>query len=433
MSVSSITAPSKSTASDRHYQPLVLLALLITAPFLLIAVPSSEWGAVTIYLFVLALVAVILYQYGIKPLDSSFSSSLYLLTVLVKLLGTLLRYWSLTILYDGFGDAIAYHEHGQILTQYFKVFDFSIMNTYRIGDGGTTWLTFITGFIYSVLPASMAGGFLFFAMLAFIGSVLFYRAVRVAWPTVDSSYYRLCIFFVPSILFWPSSLGKDAWLFFCSGLIFWGWTSFLSKRNWFSLVWIVSGLLLVNLIRPHFAAFLAIGMGAGYLLTSIRGQSSIIHWLIGAVAVSTLVIYMVQSGSQFLKLDEFSLDNVETQMERVQGLTTQGGSRYETVSIFTPWGFIWGLITTLVRPFPWEARNPQVLVTALETSGWLLLAWLQRRVLLKKLRTLFNDPILSFALFYMLISLLALTSIGNFGILARQRVLILPFIWMLFV
>jgi hypothetical protein len=209
--------------------------------------------------------------------------------------------------------------------------------------------------------------------------------------------------------------------------------SFLKKQNWFSLLWVVSALLLINVIRPHFAAFLTIGMGAGYLLYSTRGQSSKIQWLIGACAVALLAIYMVQSGAQFLKLDEFSLDSVEERMQAVTDQTTQGGSQYTPTSIFTPWGLVWGLVTTVARPFPWEARNAQVLVTALETCGWLLLAWLQRRVFRKKLLTLRADPIMSFAFFYTLISLLALTTIGNFGILARQRVLILPFIWMLFV
>lgn len=433
MLLPALVAPRRPSTTTRNYSPLVLLALLVLGPLFFAVIPSAEWGAVTIYIVALAPVALLLYQFGIKPVDPSFPGALFLLALLTKLMGSLVRYWTVVDLYGGAADSPLYHEHGQILAQYFKVFDFSILETYQIRAVETTNLAHITGLLYTVLPASMAGAFFFFAFLAFIASVLFYRSVCVAWPAANSNYYRLCIFFVPSILFWPSSLGKDAWLFFCSSLVFWGWTSFLRKHNWFSLGWILIGLLLINLIRPHFAAFLAMGMGASYLLYSTRGQSSKIQWLIGACAVALLAIYMVQSGAQFLKLDEFSLDSVEERMQAVQAQTTQGGSQYSTISIFTPWGFVWGLVTTLARPFPWEARSGQVLVTALETSGWLLLAWLQRKVFLKKLLTLRADPIMGFAFFYCLISLLALTTIGNFGILARQRVLILPFIWMLFV
>ncbi|MEZ4617175.1 MAG: hypothetical protein R2867_16930 [Caldilineaceae bacterium] len=74
-----------------------------------------------------------------------------------------------------------------------------------------------------------------------------------------------------------------------------------------------------------------------------------------------------------------------------------------------------------------------MLISALETSGWLVLALLKYRILFRKLRNVRSDPMTAFAFFYSLITLLALTTIGNFGILARQRVLILPYLWMLFV
>ena len=90
-------------------------------------------------------------------------------------------------------------------------------------------------------------------------------------------------------------------------------------------------------------------------------------------------------------------------------------------------------MTALARPFPWEAHNAQSLLTSLETMIWLAFCWVQRRTFLEKLRSLRSDPFAAFALFYSVITLLALTSIGNFGIIARQRVMALPFLWMLFV
>lgn len=430
---SSITTTAPASTGARHYPGLALLALFVFAPLFFAVVPDAELGAVTVYFLVLALLAVILYRAGIKPVDAAFPTALFFLAVVAKLLGATARYWMVVDLYDGASDAPLYHEHGQILAQYFKVFDFSVIGTYQVRAEGTTNLAHITGFLYTLLPVTMAGAFFFFAMLAFAGSAFYYRAVRLAWPEASGIYYRLCIFFLPSILFWPASLGKDAWLFFCSGLVVWGWVSALRKGNWLNLLWVVTGLLLINLIRPHVAAFLALGMGAGYLFYSTRGQRSLVSWVLGAVTVVVLMIYMVQSGAEFLKLESLSVDAVEMQMLRVQEMTTQGGSRFTPVSIFTPWGFVWGLITTLARPFPWEARSGQMLIAALETMGWIFLAWRQRRVLLGKVHNLRSDPITGFAFFYSLIYLLAMTTIGNFGILTRQRVLALPFIWMLFV
>jgi hypothetical protein len=291
----------------------------------------------------------------------------------------------------------------------------------------------ITGLLYSIMPVSMAGSFFFFSGLAFTGAVLCYCAARVAWPDANLRYYTLCVFFLPSILFWPASLGKDAWILCWSGLTVWGWVNFIRRQQLLSLLWIILALIMLQLVRPHIAAFLALSIAAAYLLYSSRGQRSFITWLIGAVVVIALGYYMVQGGADFLKLEDLSVDSLQARIEEQQERTSQGGSRYETVSIFTPVGFINGLITAAMRPFPWEANSGPILLTSLETCGWLLFCWIQRRAFWFKLRSIRSDPVAAFALCYTLVMLLALTSIGNFGIIARQRVMALPFLWMLFI
>lgn len=417
---------------ERHVGPLAVLSFFILIPLLLIFVPMSEWGAVAIYLCVLTLLSLLLYQQGIKPVDPEFPAALFLLALFVKLLGSLVRYWTVVDLYNGAADAIHYDQQGQLVAQYLKAYDFSILSNYGFRGEGTTNLVFVTAFLYTIMPASMAGSFFFFAGLAFTGSVLFYRVVRVTWPEGNTKFYRLFIFFLPSILFWPSSLGKDAWLFFCSGLVVWGWVNFMQRSNQSGLILIGAGLFLIGIIRPHIAAFLALGMGAGYLLYNTE-QRSVFRWLIGAIAIVGLAIYLVQAGADFLKLEEISLASTQELYTELQDNTTQGGSGYQTANIFTPSGAIWGVITALARPFPWEARNAQVLIASLETMGWLAFCWRQRRTFWTKVRNLRADPVTGFVLCYSLIMLLALTSLGNFGILARQRVMLLPLFWMLFV
>ncbi len=429
----SLTAPRPLPSEQRSYTPLVLLATLITVPAFFAIIPADEWSAASLYLVVLAIGALPLYHLGIKRVDPAFPATLFVLAFIIKILSGIARYWMVFDLYDGAADAPLYHEHGQILAQYFKVFDFSIIETYTVRGEGTTMLAHITGLLYTVMPVSMAGAFLFFAGLAFTGVVFCYRAARIAWPAANLGYYSLCVFFLPSILFWPAALGKDAWILCWSGVAVWGWASFTRRNNLLGLLWIGLALLLLQLVRPHIAAFLAIAMGAAYLLYSTRGQRSVLAWLVGGIVVVGLGIYMVQSGADFLELEELSTDALQARIEEQQQRTTQGGSRYETISIFTPTGLVMGLLTAAVRPFPWEANSLPILMTSLETMGWLLFCWLQRRAFLHNLRTLRGDPVRSFAFFYACIMLLALTSMGNFGIVARQRVMALPFLWMLFI
>lgn len=424
--------PITSSAAP-NFAPLVLLALLVVASIFFVLVPAAELGTAALYLGVISIGLFLLYQGSLKRVDPTFPAALFVLACLAKFLGSLARYWMIFSLYDGASDTPLYYEHGQILAQYFKVFDFSIMQSYTVRGEGTTMLAYITGFLFTVLPVSMAGAFFFFSALAFAGTVFCYRAARVAWPTADLGNYRLFIFFLPSILFWPASLGKDAWILCWSGLVAWGWVSFTRQRNLLGLLWVLLALLMLQLVRPHIAAFLSLGMVAAYAFYSTRGQGSFVTWFVGGIAVIVLGYFMIQNGARFLQLEDLSFDSLQERIEYQQHQTTQGGSRYQTVSIFTPSGFVTGLLTAAIRPFPWEANSPPMLVASFETMGWLFFCWRQRRAFLQKLRSVRSDPVAGFALFYTVIMLLALTSFGNFGIVARQRVMALPFLWMLFV
>lgn len=417
----------------RPYSALVMLAILLTVPAILAVIPFDEWGAVFVYLAVCSVGVYLLYQCLLKRVDPKFPAALFTLAFLVKVLSSVARYWMVFDLYSGASDSTVYHQHGQILAQYFRIFDFSIMQSYVVRGEGTTMLAYITGFVYTVMPVSMAGAFFFFSTLAFIGTVLCYCAAREAWPEANLGLYTFCIFFLPSILFWPASLGKDAWILCWSGLAIWGWVTFIKRHKPVGLLWIVAALYLLQLVRPHVAAFVSISLGVAYLLYGTRGQRSIVTWLLGGVVVVLLGYFMVTSGAEFLKLDDLSAESLEARMQEQQVRTTQGGSGYQVVSIFSPIGFVQGLITSAVRPFPWEANSGQMLLTSLETIGWLFICWKQRRNFWHKLRNIRNDPVAAFALVYTVAMLLALTSLGNFGIVARQRVMALPFLWMLFI
>ena len=418
---------------ERPYAPAAVIGALFLALALIVVVPVTEWLAVYLYLAVVGGMALLLYQRGIKPVSPTFAGSLFALALIVKLFSSLVRYWTVVDLYDMAADAPAYHAEGILLAPYFRDFDWSILEWYRFRGEGSTRMAILTGVLYSFMPASLAGSFVFFAGLAFAGSVLFYRSVRMASPDKSAAAYTVFIFFLPSILFWPSSLGKDAWVFFCSGFVAWGWASFVRRRNFVGLLVVAAALLLVNLVRPHIAAFLGVSLAAAYFLYATRAVRSAAVWLVGAVLVVGMGFYLVQSGAEFLKLETLSLESVEEFYDEQQDRTTVGGSRYTTVSVFTPAGAVIGLVTALARPFPWEAHNAQSLLTSLETVAWLVFCWVQRRTFLAKLRSLRSDPFAAFALFYSVITLLALTSIGNFGIIARQRVMALPFLWMLFI
>src|SRR5690606_4175461 len=120
-------------------------------------------------------------------------------------------------------DAMAYFNEGSQIVAYFQALDFTVLETYRFQGEGTTWMIHLTALTYLFLPPSLPGSFLLFAGLAFAGSVLYYRSYRLVFSGQDSRLFLVLTFFSPSVLFWPSSLGKDAWIYFCTALVVWGW------------------------------------------------------------------------------------------------------------------------------------------------------------------------------------------------------------------
>jgi hypothetical protein len=346
-------------------------------------------------------------------------------------MGSLARYWTIVDLYDGSADAMLYYGQGQNIARYFAAGDFSIIDTYTFRGAGTTWMVHVTALVYTLLPVSAVGSFFLFAGFAFAGSVLHYHAFRMALPDQRSRLYAFLLFFSPSILFWPSSLGKDAWIFLWTGVVMWGWAIYIQRGRLSGLIAIAISLFLINLIRPHIAAFLALSLAGVFLFIGTGRPRSLATWLVSGALLVALAGMMLVSGADYLRLDSLSVEAVSEFYEDQQVTSFGGGSAFQPPNVFNPIGAVYGIITTLFRPFPWEAHNAQSLVTALEGVFWIGLVWLRRKVLWARIRAVHRSPVLAFALVYSLIMALAMTVSGNFAIIARQRLMFLPLFWML--
>ena len=414
---------------------LLILGLFVLFVAFIVTVPAEDAFAVLPYVPIAVALAVVAYATAIKPADDGFSAALYWLAFVLKLLSVVAYYWMLMEVYGG-GDANRYHLEATYISQHLRQSDFSILRVYGYGRQSSTNVIYLTSFLYTILPPSRLGGGLVFAALAFVGSVFHYRAFRRAFPAADSRLYLMAVFFMPSVLFWTSAVGKDAWVFFGSGIVSWGLVTYARRAHLSGLVVAGLGLGLVYLVRPHFAAFMVLAAGIAFLLFHrVRSSQRLLIWLVGAAVIAGGGFLVVGSAGEFLGLGsigEVSFQEVEEFYDFRQAVSTGGGSGFETRSALDPVGLVTAPVTVLLRPFPWEANNPQALVTALESLAWLGIFWWRRRVFWERLRAMRHDPWVAFSLGYTAILIVALTTAGNFGIIARQRVGLLPFLWVLF-
>ncbi|NUM72947.1 hypothetical protein HUU40_01160 [candidate division KSB1 bacterium] len=416
--------------------PVITTILLLFSGGLLISLtPGEDLISMLPYMIIVAAVPKILYDLAIKPADSGFPLSLFLLAFAIKMLGSVSRLWMLVDVYER-GDSMRYHQDGEYWATFFRQFDFSVVG--ETVSRGTEAMSYLTALLYTIFPPSLQGSFLLFAALAFIGSAFFYKAHRVAYPEIDPKFYRALVFFLPSILFWPSSLGKDAWIFFASGFVAYGVVKFVRHRDLAGVLWLIFGMLLIGLIRPHIAAFVVLSLGLAYLVFFLRNTHSphqVLAPLIGGSILVGLGIYTFQTSLEFMVqkgLAGASWDAVEQYFYAKQQTHYGGGSGYAPNVVLGIAGFIPAILAILMRPFIWEAHNPQALMSALESILWAGILWHQRKIFWQRLRNLTADPLVSFALVYSIVMILSIATLGNLGLIARQRVQLLPFFFFLF-
>lgn len=346
-----------------------------------------------------------------------------------KLLGALPHYLVVFGLYDGNADAELYHSVGATLARQFRDGDFTIELGRQVQ--GTGFIQILTGAIYTVTGATELGGFLIYSWLGFWGLYLFHRAFVRACPQGDHHRYALLVFFLPSLLFWPSSIGKEAWMCLGLGACAYGAARILTGAR-FGITLVVLGTVALTAVRPHIAAIVAASLLGAYVLRkSARSSSGLAPFakLVGIMVLGGVLLVALGELKGFLGVDAFDQESVQVTLDSVTERTGQGGSYIAgTRTDLSPTRFPQAVINVVARPFPWEVNNAQSLLASLEglfLLGLLLLGW---RRLLNALRSMLDTPYLLFCGTYTVLFVYGFSSFANYGILVRQRVQVVPFL-----
>jgi hypothetical protein len=343
-----------------------------------------------------------------------------------KMLGALARYYFTYIAYVSVGDAEEYDAFGRYLVPFYRSFDFSP----DVGQvPGTGFLKAVTGILYSIVGSSKLGGFMVFSWLGFIGLLLCWRAFKRAVPTGDARRYGLLVLFLPSLLYWSSALGKDAWSVMGLGICSYGVARVMTQKRPSGLLILVVGLAAVVMVRPH----VALTVGSGLVLAALLYKPSKTSPLNPIVRVLTfaillvLMLVLISQTEKFLGVESLNQETVNSSLANAEGRTIEAGSAFTPVTVNTPLDMPYATITVLFRPFPWESHNGQTILTAAESVFLVVLSvrgWRRLRSIPGSLR---REPYTAYSLGIMLTFVFAFSSFSNFGILARQRCQVMPF------
>ena len=117
--------------------------------------------------------------------------------------------------------------------------------------------------------------------------------------------------------------------------------------------------------------------------------------------------------------------------EEVNRRTAQGGSQFEAPDVDSPLGVASAAITVIARPFPWEATNLQTVLVGMESLALVGLLLASAKRLARLPLVMLRDPFVAFAAVYAIGFVVTFVNVENFGILARQRVQVLPLVFVL--
>lgn len=392
----------------------------------------DTWGGILVA-FVLTLISVPMVVWLARREEDPRVARLLPWALVLKLGASLVRLAVAFGVYDGVADASTYHTAGEFLAPLYRSGDFSGDVGAFIGSG---FLKTLTGLLYAVIGSTKLGGFVVFSWMGFWGLYLFYRAFCLGCPEGDHWRYARMVFLLPSLLFWPSSIGKEAWMTLMLGLAAYGSARILTRRRGGFMVLSV-GLVGMVLVRPHVSALLMTSLVGAYLMRRPPSGSSLLSPVGKLAGVAALVLVLVlvvgQTKELFGVKDRFDAEAVTLVLERARSQTAEGGSAFRSVGTtnLSASRFPSALVSVVFRPFPWEARSPLALVASLEGTLLLALFLASRRRLAGAVRSVLRTPYVVLCLCYSSLFVYGFSSFANFGVLTRQRVQVLPFLLVL--
>lgn len=389
------------------------------------------WAAFWLIPALVAVSAPILLRFAKKNAEPGIGSILVVALVL-KLIFAIPRYYMVAVMYET-GDSFRYSDIGELLRQEFLRLDFQLAAFGEASLAGTQFVEIVTGIVYTLIGPSFLGGFIFFSWLSFWGLFFFFRAFQVGVPDGDTKRYALLLFLLPSMLFWPSSIGKEAWMTLVLGIGTYGCSLLLARRHGAS-IYIILGIAGVLAVRPHMALLLVAGVGFAYVLRASSAQRVVALGRtrtvlgLGFIGIGTLLV--IRRVSEFFGIDEFNLDTATEQLETAQRNTSTGDSEFSGGGASLR-ALPMNIATVLFRPFAFEVSNIQALLAAVEGTILMvlfILSWPRLRTIPRRLR---KQPYVTYCLTYVILFCFMFSAFQNFGILARQRVLVFPLVLVL--
>ena len=398
--------------------------------------------------------------YLVRPYVTDSINRRYFIPALsVRILGALAMGFIYQFYYHG-GDTFNYHTLGSRIV--WESFNENPVNGLRLIFGSTDdelgiyqyssripffhdansyFIIRIAAFFDLLTFSSYSATAVLFSVISFVGMWMLFLTFYKKYPHLHLGI-ALATFFIPSVFFWGSGLLKDTVVIGCLGIATYHFSILFLDRTFKlrSILVLVGVLYLIFKVRVFVLQAYLPAVILWILAFNFRSIRSLLVKFMAvpfAAAVLLFSVYyaVVKIGENDTKYSVANLTKTSKITAYDIGFFTgrDAGSRYSLdISEWTPVGMLQAspaaINVSLFRPYLWEARNPLMFVSSLE-SAFLLLCTLY--VLIKNFRHLFSALGNYNVLFCLVFSITFAFAVGistfNFGTLTRYRIPLLPF------
>jgi hypothetical protein len=326
-------------------------------------------------------------------------------------------------------DNYGYHHNGLVIAQLIRAGQWSQIRF----DLGRNVIPLITGVLYAPFGGDIYGALFFSAVLGFCGCVFFCRAFVLSGSGRNVDRYCRLVLFLPSTVMWMSYFGKDCWIALGLGAAAYGFALMTYRCFHSGTFYLLFGLGIVVVIRPHIALMCGAAMIVAYVWATISSRRVSILSKVGqAVVLLGLIAALALTARSFLKLPEWTAQGADEFGSEVASHNRQGGSAREGGSIGGA-GAVGmvprGILRVLFEPFPWDAHNSNAAMAAAENVflAYLLIRY-SRRVWASR-AGLSRQPYWTMSVLLSCELLVVFSILPNVGLVSRERAQLTPFLF----
>jgi hypothetical protein len=388
---------------------------------------SALWGLLFVLIFIVITLGILAATGAFRGLDPTMRRATTIF-FLLKLSMAVVSLGFTKVVLAGAADAITYDGNGKA-TAYALSNHLPVVYRNIPGTGGVDW---VVSHLYWLTTPNIWLGFTTFAWTSAIGTYVLFVGASRGWPNADRRRFGLALMFLPSLLYWTSPISKESIVIFGIGVFVLGiGFVFDGTRLLTGSLLALAGGSITYFIRPDVTLILTISTIVAFVVPwSRRVLNRPIPFKRILIILTLLIVLIpvIAANRQLLHIGR-GQGFVQGALTQASNESTIGGNSAFTTA--TPTSVVdipYAVISVLFRPFPWEVRTPLQVAASLE--GIVLAIWSLRvlwRWRMKRLRPRF-DGMMAMSVIFVLIFCIAFSSLGNFGLLVRERIQALPFL-----